>query len=274
MAGQNICKFSEIRSSDLICTNFIYETASKQAVDTRLEQNLLGVVAEGKGVLIQGGQEYELMPGDIFYIRRGVCFRIIFEDGGSYLYISFQGRRAVEIMKRATLNEDAGVFDCRGERDRLVAFGMECLDKADGGNLDIFGEAMLLYLFGHITVSKKQGDRLLSDIITLSGDHFTEVGFSLGKLSEMLGYAPKYLSFYFKKKRGIGYAEYLREMRLDHAVFLIEEGVECVKNIAMLSGFSDALYFSRVFKKSKGISPSEYVKKYASERDITQKEHE
>ena len=50
-------------------------------------------------------------------------------------------------------------------------------------------------------------------------------------------------------------------MRLKYAVALFDSGVDSIKNVAALSGFSDPLYFSSVFKKSIGISPKEYTKK-------------
>ena len=167
-------------------------------------------------------------------------------------------------MERAGLGEAVGVFDCRAQKDRLAAFGFECIDKANNDNLDIFGESMLLYLIGHLTVRTQNDGGLLSSIITVSGENFTDHHFSLRTLADILGYDAKYLSFYFKKNRGIGYSEYLRELRIDHSVFLIEQGVDCVKNIALLSGFSDALYFSKVFKKSKGKSPREYIREHYS----------
>ena len=52
---------------------------------------------------------------------------------------------------------------------------------------------------------------------------------------------------------------YLRTLRIKHAVTLMDFGVQSVKNVALLSGFSDPLYFSTVFKKQMGITPKEYA---------------
>jgi transcriptional regulator GlxA family with amidase domain len=41
----------------------------------------------------------------------------------------------------------------------------------------------------------------------------------------------------------------------------MEEGLVSVKNIAILSGFHDPLYFSKVFTESEGISPKNYIAK-------------
>ena len=39
----------------------------------------------------------------------------------------------------------------------------------------------------------------------------------------------------------------------------MEEGLVSVKNIALLSGFRDPLYFSKVFAETEGISPKNYI---------------
>lgn len=74
-----------------------------------------------------------------------------------------------------------------------------------------------------------------------------------------MNYDSKYLSFYFKKHKRICYSEYLRDLRISHSLFLMEQGITSIKNIALLSGFGDALYFSKVFKKVTGKTPKEHI---------------
>ena len=59
----------------------------------------------------------------------------------------------------------------------------------------------------------------------------------------------------------IGYSEYLRTLRIKYAVSLFDHGIDSVKNVALLSGFQDPLYFSSVFKNVIGISPTQYIGK-------------
>jgi AraC-like DNA-binding protein len=60
---------------------------------------------------------------------------------------------------------------------------------------------------------------------------------------------------------GVSYTDYLRSLRLKFAVSLFDRGLDSVKNVALLSGFTDPLYFSTVFKKHIGLSPKEYKEK-------------
>jgi YesN/AraC family two-component response regulator len=46
---------------------------------------------------------------------------------------------------------------------------------------------------------------------------------------------------------------------MKYATMLFDRGLDSVKNVAQLSGYSDPFYFSNVFKKSVGVSPKEYI---------------
>ena len=75
----------------------------------------------------------------------------------------------------------------------------------------------------------------------------------------MCFYNKKYLSDLFKARFNIPFNTYLTQLRIENAAKLIGAGFTSIKEIAQLSGFSDPLYFSKVFKKKYGISPGEYI---------------
>ena len=95
----------------------------------------------------------------------------------------------------------------------------------------------------------------------MSEEHIRDPYLSLAQIATEIGYNPKYLSHYFKKKMNVTYSEYLRSFRFKYAISLFELGISSVKNVALLSGFSDPLYFSSTFKKAIGISPKEFILK-------------
>jgi two-component system response regulator YesN len=59
----------------------------------------------------------------------------------------------------------------------------------------------------------------------------------------------------------VSYSEYLRSIRFKYSISLFELGLSSVKNVALLSGFTDPLYFSNAFKKEVGISPKEFIQR-------------
>ena len=116
---------------------------------------------------------------------------------------------------------------------------------------------MLLSLSRLDTVGGEGG--LVGEIVRITEESFHDPTLGIGPIAAALSYHPKYLSHLFKQRTGVGYSEYLRSVRLKYAITLFDRGIDSVKNVALLSGFSDPLYFSSVFKKSIGMSPREYI---------------
>ncbi|MEF3304605.1 response regulator transcription factor [Paenibacillus sp. GYB003] len=83
---------------------------------------------------------------------------------------------------------------------------------------------------------------------------------TLQSLSQEFGLVPNYLSVLFKRETGMTPAEYLTAYRIGAAKRLMDERPDMLlKQVASEVGYSDQLYFSRVFRKQTGKSPSEYV---------------
>ncbi len=71
-----------------------------------------------------------------------------------------------------------------------------------------------------------------------------------------------YLSRLFKEGLGIGFNEYLTQVRLEESEKLLSETTLSIKEIAAAVGYPDEKYYSKLYKKTKGIKPSEYRKIY------------
>jgi YesN/AraC family two-component response regulator len=84
---------------------------------------------------------------------------------------------------------------------------------------------------------------------------------TLTELSEMVHLSPFYLSKSFKETTGYSVIEYFNKIKIDKAKELMIEGNKKVKEVAQALGFTDEFYFSRMFKRIEGISPSEYSSK-------------
>ena len=82
--------------------------------------------------------------------------------------------------------------------------------------------------------------------------------FSSQILEEKFGYSAFYLRSVFKESFQVSPNEYLLKVRMERACLLLRQGVQA-KDAANEVGFSDPLYFSKVFKKFTGCSPSEYM---------------
>jgi two-component system response regulator YesN len=91
--------------------------------------------------------------------------------------------------------------------------------------------------------------------------HFSD-DLSVPDIAGTLRISPNYFSALFKRETGISFNGFVNQIRLLAAVFLLEHTEQGVSEIAAYTGFRDSVYFSQVFKKNSGCSPSVYRKTY------------
>lgn len=81
---------------------------------------------------------------------------------------------------------------------------------------------------------------------------------SLDRVADHLHISSEYLSREFKKENGENFIDYLLKLRIAKAKEYLQQGTYKTYEIAKLIGFNDEKYFSKVFKKHTGFTPSEY----------------
>lgn len=82
---------------------------------------------------------------------------------------------------------------------------------------------------------------------------------SLNEVAAVFGISPNYLSQLFGKYNDMGFTEYVNTCKITESKHLLDEGDLKVYEVAEMLGFESSFYFSKVFKKVEGISPTEYV---------------
>lgn len=93
---------------------------------------------------------------------------------------------------------------------------------------------------------------------------------SVDGIAEFAGISRSHLYRVFMKNTGMSPNEYLSAYRINKACGLLRNSGLKINEIASSVGFQDQLYFSRVFKKMKGVSPSGYLKQFQRETKETQ----
>ena len=91
-------------------------------------------------------------------------------------------------------------------------------------------------------------------------ENYMNPEFNVTTLSQMLSLHHNYFSLLFKKETGISPIKAITDCRLKNACKMLGFTDMLIKEIAIENGFSDELYFSRIFKKNFGISPKAYRK--------------
>lgn len=102
--------------------------------------------------------------------------------------------------------------------------------------------------------------RLTKDIINYIQLH-PEEELSLNYLAEQFGKNPSALSRSFSKETGIGLTKYIQQSRIREAIHLFHTTDFSVSDVAVMVGYQDFSYFSKLFSAHTGMSPREYKKK-------------
>jgi hypothetical protein len=156
----------------------------------------------------------------------------------------------------------------------LLAFGMQIYDGLYSWAKHLFHkkhtqagpvEQMLLNIFTQYlqqTKGKKAPvwAKALKEMIQDQMD--TNMNLSLQQVSDELEINPTYLSIEFSKYfDNLSFGDYIRKMRIEKAMLLMETTAYSLTEIAYLTGFSDQSHFNRIFKKQTGENPSIYRKR-------------
>lgn len=86
---------------------------------------------------------------------------------------------------------------------------------------------------------------------------------SVKDIAEYLKITPNYLSSVFKKQTGVSLTVYINEVRINSSLSMLANTDRSIQEVAEWVGIEDGNYFSRIFRKTMGVSPSQYRKKYS-----------
>lgn len=110
-----------------------------------------------------------------------------------------------------------------------------------------------------ITVDEKVGTRL-SEILAYTFRHIKEP-LSIEDIAAVANLSKSQFSRYFKIHTGKTYIQFVNDLRIETACSLLLSESTKIEHICYEVGFQNISHFNRQFKKSKGISPSQYRKK-------------
>jgi two-component system response regulator YesN len=105
------------------------------------------------------------------------------------------------------------------------------------------------------------GNANMKMLLEYIDEHYAEP-LSLTEMARHFHFNPSYLSSYFSSHNNEGFVDYLHKVRTDKAAELLRQGEATISEISDQVGYSDHSYFTKVFKKLTGMSPSRYRRQY------------
>lgn len=102
---------------------------------------------------------------------------------------------------------------------------------------------------------------MINHALNYINEHYTEQDMSLNMVADELNLSSAHFSTIFSQSMGKTFIDYLTEQRINHAKLLLKETNLKLTDIALEIGYNDSNYFSYLFKKKTGLSPTIYRQK-------------
>jgi len=225
------------------------------------------LVTKGKGYFEMCGKKHTVSKGQVFYIcpNETVYYYPDYDDPFSYKWINFCGTEADNLISHTGFTKQFPVSPTFPLEEILALF--------DGANADtstfasrIRSNAAVMILFAYFA-QNYPSDTLNSDKYDYKSCAVNYISANLHKdtlcvqnIADNVGICRAHLYRIFKKNFGISPMNYIKNTKIESACEILKSTSLPIKYVAYSVGFSDPLYFSLSFKKSIGVSPSQFRK--------------
>ena len=112
-------------------------------------------------------------------------------------------------------------------------------------------------------------DSVVRKVETWLAEHFREKN-CIARVIALAKIPERSLKRRFKTATGVSLIEYIQNLRVEEAKRLLESGSIAVDDISVESGYDDAAFFRRLFKRSTGLTPSQYRRMFQPVANILQ----
>lgn len=228
---------------------------------------LIRYVLRGCGIFRLGGRTYRVGAGEAFLIcpKELVYYEADEKTPWSYAWIGFSGAKAAETIRQTILPErrvfryhSAALYRCH---ERLL----EAMQAGAGRELllaSILYEYLYLLLQQYAQpdkrVSRREDENYYVGKIKAYIESSYAEGIKVGKIAAFFKMDRSYLFRLFKQETGVSLQEYLIAFRMKKACDLLRGTAYPIGAVGRSVGYPDPLYFTRVFHKRFGMSPSAY----------------
>ncbi len=264
----NIYPYSEKTERLPVCLRGIggteYQGYTKKGLDACWYQVLCCI--KGTGCLKFEDQRFLIEPGDVYLMPRNFVYEYFpYEKKWEVRWVVFDGNGIEALLEELELNKpivlkDPGIKELNRIFEKMLisirADRINGIFRCSGLCYD-----MLLEIHRMIIDEKMPGNEIKNEILTPVLAHI-ESNFSrdlpVSELVELSGVSHQYLGRIFKQTMGTSIEKYIRKRRIWEARQLLLETDTPIMDIAVACGFSEAGYFSTVFKNDQGLSPAQF----------------
>ncbi|MCM1156257.1 MAG: AraC family transcriptional regulator [Roseburia sp.] len=234
--------------------------------DRVLDFHVLIYVLEGVIYVTEEGTDYAVEAGELLFLKKGLRHfgKVEIPKGTRWYYVHFyldaESRRRHDEGRRTTLPKKMSHLAGSVPEKKLAAL-IDCARSGDDTtswylNMRLFELLSLCAFFG-----KKESKETLSEEICLYLQARKKEAFSARDMERHFYLSYKHMAAVFKKEKQMTMQQYHTKLRVEEACRLLESTLLPVGEIGRQLGYEDMLYFSRIFRRSTGMSPTAYRKR-------------
>ncbi len=235
---------------------------------------LIHCVTKGSGTVTVNGITQYVKKGEIFIIRphTPVSYASSEKDTWSFAWMGFRGNDSEYYLRESEIRSDTVVK--KANANVFFAAVKNCIDyysSISGSPSQAKFTSFLLEALDSVKTPASSGSRMEPSSQVERALEFIEYNYMRGitasDVALQLSIDRTHFFRIFKAKTGISPEQYIMKYRVEKASGLLREDKHTVTEIASLVGVSDVYYFSKLFKKSMGQSPTEYKKQFEQSRN-------
>lgn len=235
----------------------------------RLDFQLL-YIASGKAHFHFDGKEQIVTAGHMVLYRpkEPQKYEYYGEDRTEVYWVHFTGGNVTNILRSYGLTDDKRVFYCGSGPDyknlfRTMINELQMCKENYAEMLEMHLRQIFIMLQRYFLNSlKTDNTRVVEEIdkaTAFFNEHYSE-DISIDEYAQNNHVSISWFIRNFKQYTGSTPMQYILSKRIYNAEILLQDSSYNVTEIAQIVGYDNPLYFSRIFKKVKGLSPSEYRK--------------
>ena len=237
----------------------------------------LHFIREGRGTLKLGDREMHLKAGMCFVLYKG--FEIEFypdrHDPWKYDWIDFTGENVDSLLAKCGFSIEEPYRYYPTERYFINELNKFYEFHAEKSIQDLCVGVQFVKILGELVCRRNKKEHSLPKASTsfhrvrdcmIYINHNSYVDLNLEAIAKANSISVSYMMSIWEKEVGMTPMQYVHAFRISEACRLLKCETWPVKEIAKKVGYADEKYFMRVFRKYKGMSPTEY-REHSQEED-------
>lgn len=227
-------------------------------------------IASGKAHFHFGDEEKIVTAGHMVLYRpkEPQKYEYYGEDQTEVYWVHFTGGNVTNLLRSYGLTDDKKVFYCGSGLEyqnifRTMIYELQMCKDNYAEMLEMYLRQIFIMLQRYFKSSAKVENFRVVEEIDKATEYFNEhynENISIDEYAENNHVSISWFIRNFKQYTGSTPMQYILAKRIYNAEILLQNPAYNVTEISQIVGYDNPLYFSRIFKKAKGLSPSEYRK--------------